>query len=100
MAATPRRLAELLSGPLDGQRFLVVCLDGFRMSGHLLVVTDLRDCGLDAAEGRLFVIDGGKALRAAIGSLREGLAETLTVDRPGVTGSLLRTRSRPNPSSR
>lgn len=99
VAATTRRLAELLSRPLDEQRFLVVYLDGFRMGGHLLVgalgvtaegtkvplgvvegttenaavvtdlVTDLRDRGLDASDGILFVIDGGKALRAAIGAV-------------------------------
>jgi transposase-like protein len=99
VAATSRRLTELLSRPLDGQRFLVVYLDGFRMGGHLLVgalgvtadgtkvplgvvegttenaavvtdlVTDLRDRGLDASDGILFVIDGGKALRAAIGTV-------------------------------
>ena len=195
VAATSRRLAELLSRPLDGQRFLVVYLDGFRMGGHLLVgalgvtadgtkvplgvvegttenaavvtglVTDLRDRGLDASAGMLFVIDGGKALRAAIGavfgtsapvqrcrrhkernvtdhlpeverplvlrrlraawaepdpvrataaleaiarglahqrpgaaaSVREGLAETLTVNRLGVGGSLLRTLESTNP---
>jgi len=195
VAATSRRLGELLSRPLGEQRFLVVYLDGFHMGGHLLVgalgvtadgskiplgvvegttenaavvtdlVTDLRDRGLDASDGILFVIDGGKALRAAIGtvfgtdapvqrcrrhkernvtdhlpeverplmqrrlraawaepdparataaleaiarglahqrpgaaaSLREGLAETLTVNRLGVGGSLLRTLESTNP---
>ena len=33
------------------------------------LVTDLRDRGLDASGGILFVIDGGKALRAAIGAV-------------------------------
>jgi transposase-like protein len=195
VAATTRRLAELLSRPLGEQRFLVIYLDGFRMGGHLLVgalgvttegtkvplgvvegttenaavvtglVTDLRDRGLDASDGILFVIDGGKALRAAIGSvfgtrapvqrcrrhkernvtdhlpeverplllrrlraawaepdpvqatarleaiarglahqrpgaataIREGLTETLTVNRLGVSGSLLRTLESTNP---
>jgi putative transposase len=195
VAATSRRLGELLSRPLDGQRFLVVYLDGFRMGEHLLVgalgvttdgtkvplgvvegttenaavvtglVTDLRERGLDVSGGILFVIDGGKALRAAIRSVfgtgaevqrcrrhkernvtdhlpeaerqlvlrrlraawvepdpvrakaaleaiarglahgrpgaaaavREGLAETLTVNRLGVTGSLLRTLESTNP---
>lgn len=195
VAATSQRLAELLSRPLGGQRFLVIYLDGFRMGEHLLVgalgvtldgakiplgvvegttentavvtglVTDLRERGLDAAEGILFVIDGGKALRAAIrqvfgtgaevqrcrrhkernvtdhlpeaerplmlhrlraawaepdpahakaaleaiarglahgrpgaaAAVREGLAETLTVNRLGVTGSLLRTLESTNP---
>jgi len=99
VAATSRRLTELLSRPLGEQRLLVVYLDGFKMGGHLLVgalgvtadgtkvplgvvegttenaavvtslVTDLRDRGLDASGGVLFVIDGGKALRAAIGAV-------------------------------
>lgn len=37
VAATGRRLAELLTRPLGGQRFLVIYLDGFRMAEHLLV---------------------------------------------------------------
>jgi putative transposase len=195
VAATSARLTELLSRPLDGQRFLVVYLDGFGMGEHLLVgalgvtadgtkvplgvaegttenaavvgalITDLRERGLDASAGLLFVIDGGKALRAAIrqvfgtgvpvqrcrrhkernvtehlpeverplllrrlraawaepdparakgqleaiarglahrrpgaaAALREGLAETLTVNRLGVSGSLLRTLESTNP---
>lgn len=195
VAATAGRLAELLSRPLDGRRFLVVYLDGFGMGDHLLVgalgvtadgtkvplgvvegttenaavvtrlITDLRERGLDASEGMLFVIDGGRALRAAIrgvfgtgalvqrcrrhkernvadhlpeaerplvlrrlraawaepdparakaaleaiarglahkrpgaaAAVREGLAETLTVNRLGVSGSLLRTLESTNP---
>lgn len=195
VTATSARLAELLSRPLDGQRFVAVYLDGFGMGEHLLVgalgvtadgtkvplgvvegttenaavvgalVSDLRDRGLDASAGILFVIDGGKALRAAIrqvfganapvqrcrrhkernvtehlpeaerplllrrlraawadpdparakgqleaiarglahrrpgaaAALREGLAETLTVNRLGVSGSLLRTLESTNP---
>lgn len=195
VAATAQRLAELLSRPLGEQRFLVIYLDGFRMGEHLLVgalgvttdgtkiplgvvegttenaavvtglITDLRERGLDASEGLLFVIDGGKALRAAIrlvfgtgaevqrcrrhkernvtdhlpeaerplvlrrlraawaepdpthagaqlqaiarglahrrpgaaAAVREGLAETLTVNQLGVTGSLLRTLESTNP---
>lgn len=128
-------------------------------------ITDLRERGLDASGGLLFVIDGGTALRAAIrqvfgtstpvqrcrrhkernvtdhlpeverplvlrrlraawaepdptpakaqleaiarglahqrpgaaAAVREGLAETLTVNRLGVTGSLLRTLESTNP---
>jgi len=195
VAATSARLVELLSRPLDGQRFPVVYLDGFGMGDHLLVgalgvtadgtkvplgvvegttenaavvgalISDLRDRGLDASAGILFVIDGGKALRAAIrrvfganalvqrcrrhkernvtehlpeverpllqrrlraawaepdpvharaqleaiarglahrrpgaaAAVREGLAETLTVNRLGVSGSLLRTLESTNP---
>src|SRR5439155_18420116 len=195
VAATAERLTELLERPLDGQRWLVVFLDGFGMGEHLLVgalgvtedgtkvplgvvegttentavctrlVTGLRDRGLDAERGVLFVLDGGKALAAAVrgvfgakaliqrcrrhkernvtdhlpeaerpliqrrlraawatpdpdqaraeletlarslahqrpgaaASLREGLAETLTVNRLGVGGKLLQTVESTNP---
>jgi putative transposase len=96
VAATAERLAELLARRLEDRRWLVVFLDGFGMSEHLLVgalgvaadgtkvplgvvegttenkavctrlVADLRDRGLDAERGVLFVIDGGKALERAI----------------------------------
>jgi hypothetical protein len=96
VTATAERLDQLLHRPLDGQRWLVVFLDGFGMGEHLLVgalgvtadgtkvplgvvegttenaavctrlVTGLRDRGLDAERGVLFVIDGGKALGAAV----------------------------------
>jgi transposase-like protein len=195
VAATAERLEELLHRPLGDQRWLVVFLDGFGMGEHLLVgalgvtadgtkvplgvvegttenkavclrlVTGLRDRGLDAERGVLFVIDGGKALAAAVAgvfgakaliqrcrrhkernvtdhlpeaerpliqrrlraawanpdpeqaraeldalarslarqrpgaaaSLREGLAETLTVNRLGVGGKLLQTLESTNP---
>jgi len=195
ITATAERLDQLLNRPLDGQRWLVVFLDGFGMGEHLLVgalgvtadgtkvplgvvegttentavctrlVTGLRDRGLDAERGVLFVIDGGKALAAAVravfghkalvqrcrrhkernvtdhlpeaerpliqrrlraawatpdpaqarteldvlvrglarqrpgaaASLREGLAETLTVNRLGVGGKLLQTVESTNP---
>jgi putative transposase len=195
VTATAERLDQLLHRPLDGQRWLVVFLDGFGMGEHLLVgalgvtadgtkvplgvvegttenaavctrlVTGLRDRGLDAEHGVLFVIDGGKALAAAVrgtfgantllqrcrrhkernvldhlpeaerpliqrrlraawatptpqqaraelealvrslarkrpgaaASLREGLAETLTVNRLGVGGKLLQTVESTNP---
>ena len=96
MTATAERLDQLLHRPLGGQRWLVVFLDGFGMGEHLLVgalgvtadgtkvplgvvegttentavclrlVTGLRDRGLDADRGVLFVLDGGKALGAAV----------------------------------
>ena len=96
VAATAERLDQLLNRPLGGQRWLVVFLDGFGMGEHLLVgalgvtadgtkvplgvvegttenkpvclrlVTGLRDRGLDPEGGVLFVIDGGKALAAAV----------------------------------
>jgi putative transposase len=195
VTATAERLTELLDRPLDEQRWLVVFLDGFGMGEHLLVgalgvtadgtkiplgvvegttentavctrlVTGLRDRGLDAERGVLFVLDGGKALAAAVrgvfgakaliqrcrrhkernitdhlpeaerpliqrrlrsawatpdaeqaqheldqlarglarqrpgaaASLREGLAETLTVNRLGVGGKLLQTVESTNP---
>lgn len=195
VAATAERLAEFRSRPLDDRRWLIVFLDGFDFAGHTMVgalgvdaqgtkvplgvvegstenaavcrslVSGLRDRGLDAAEGILFVLDGGKAaakavrdvfgdqaviarcrvhkernvldhlpeaerpwvrrklrqawanpdadeaaraLRAlaaqlekvnpdAAASLREGLADTLTVTRLGVTGSLLKTVTSTNP---
>lgn len=195
IAATAERLAEFRSRPLDDQRWLIVFIDGFDFAGHTMIgalgvtadgtkvplgvvegstenkavvrhlVTGLRDRGLDASEGILFVLDGGKALataardvfgelaviarcrvhkernvmdhlpeaerpwvrrklraawanpnadeaeaalRALAGqldkvnpdaaaSLREGLADTLTVNRLGVTGALLKTVMSTNP---
>jgi putative transposase len=96
VAATAERLAELLARRLDDRRVVVVFLDGLGMGEHLGVgalgvtddgtkvplgvaegttentavctrlVADLRDRGLDASRGVLFVIDGGKALDKAI----------------------------------
>ena len=195
IAATAERLAEFRSRVLDDQRWLIVFIDGFDFAGHTMVgalgvtadgtkvplgvvegstenatvvrhlVTGLRDRGLDASEGVLFVLDGGKALAKAVrdvfgdnaviarcrthkernlmdhlpdaerpwvrrklraawanpnaddaeaaltalaaqldkvnpdaaASLREGLADTLTVTRLGVTGSLLKTVMGTNP---
>lgn len=195
VAATAERLAEFRSRPLDDQRWLICFIDGFDFAGHTMVgglgvttdgtkvplgvvegstenasvvrglVADLRDRGLDASEGILFVLDGGKALAKAVrdvfgdhaviarcrvhkeknildhlpeaerpwvrrklraawanpnageaeaalkalagqlervnpdaaASLREGLSETLTVTRLGVTGSLLKTVMSTNP---
>ena len=195
IAATAERLDEFRSRPLDDERWLIVFVDGFDFAGHTMVgalgvsaegtkvplgvvegstenatvvrglISGLRDRGLDATEGVLFVIDGGKALAKAIGevfgdqaviarcrvhkernvldhlpeserlwvrrklraawanpdaeeaeaaltalagqlervnpdaaaSLREGLADTLTVTRLGVTGSLLKTVISTNP---
>jgi transposase-like protein len=195
VTATAERLDQLLNRPLGDQRWLVVYLDGFGMGEHLLVgalgvtadgtkvplgvvegttentavctrlVTGLRDRGLDADRGVLFVLDGGKALAAAVrgvfggkaliqrcrrhkernvtdhlpeaerplvqrrlraawanpdadqarheletlarslarkrpgaaASLREGLTETLTVNRLGVDGKLIKTVESTNP---
>jgi putative transposase len=195
ITATAERLAEFRSRPLDDQRWLICFVDGFDFAGHTMVgalgvtadgtkvplgvvegstenasvvrglVAGLRDRGLDASEGILFVLDGGKALSRAVryvfgelaviarcrahkernildhlpdaerpwvrrklraawanpnageaeaalralagqlervnpdaaASLREGLAETVTVTRLGVTGSLLKTVMSTNP---
>jgi transposase-like protein len=195
ICATAERLAEFRSRPLDDHRWLIVFVDGFDFAGHVMVgalgvtadgtkvplgvvegstenasvvrglIASLRDRGLDASEGILFVLDGGKALSKAVrdvfgdqaviarcrahkernvldhlpeaerpwvqrklraawtnpdageaeaalralagqldkvnpdaaASLREGLAETVTVTRLGVTGSLLKTVMSTNP---
>jgi putative transposase len=195
IAATAERLAEFRSRPLDDQRWLLCFVDGFDFAGHTMIgalgvtadgtkvplgvvegstenasvvrhlIAGLRDRGLDAGEGVLFVLDGGKALSKAVrdvfgdraviarcrahkernvmdhlpeaerpwvrrklraawanpdageaeaalralagqldkvnpdaaASLREGLAETVTVTRLGVSGSLLKTVMSTNP---
>jgi transposase-like protein len=195
ITATAERLAEFRARPLDDQRWLIVFIDGFDFAGHTMIgalgvtadgtkvplgvvegstenatvvrhlITGLRDRGLDASEGVLFVLDGGKALKTAVrdvfgdhaviarcrvhkernvmdhlpeaerpwvrrklraawanpnadeaeaalkalagqlekvnpdaaASLREGLAETVTVTRLGVTGALLKTVMSTNP---
>jgi transposase-like protein len=195
ITATAERLAEFRSRPLDDQRWLICFVDGFDFAGHMMIgalgvtaegtkvplgvvegstenasvvrhlITGLRDRGFDASAGTLFVLDGGKALKAAVtsvfgdhaviarcrahkernildhlpeaerpwvrrklraawanpnageaeaalralagqlerinpdaaASLREGLAETVTVTRLGVTGALLKTVMSTNP---
>jgi putative transposase len=109
VTATAERLDQLLHRPLGEQRWLVVFLDGFGMGEHLLVgalgvtadgtkvplgvvegttenkavctrlVTGLRDRGLDADRGVLFVLDGGKALgrRGPRGLRRQGARSTV-----------------------
>jgi putative transposase len=104
VAATAERLTALLGRPLGGHRWLIVFLDGFSMGEHLLVgalgvtadgtkvplgvvegttentavctrlVAGLRDRGLDAERGVLFVLDGGKALAAAVRNVFGGKA--------------------------
>ena len=192
---TAERLAEFRTRPLDDQRWLIVFVDGFDFADHTMVgalgvtsdgtkvplgvvegstenanvvrglIASLRDRGLDATDGILFVLDGAKALHKAVrdvfgelaviarcrlhkernvldhlteaerpwvrrklraawgnpsaraaeaalkalaaqldkvnpdaaASLREGMADTLTVTRLGVTGSLLKTVMATNP---
>ena len=94
--ATAERLAEFRSRPLGDQRWLICFVDGFDFAGHTMVgalgvtadgtkvplgvvqgstenaavvrglIADVRDRGLDASEGILFVLDGGKALAKAV----------------------------------
>jgi transposase-like protein len=96
VAATAERLAEFRSRPLGEHRFLVCFIDGFDFAGHMMIgalgvtadgtkiplgvvqgstenatvvrglVSGLRDRGLDATDGILFVLDGGKALSRAV----------------------------------
>src|SRR5438128_2477031 len=102
IAATRERLVELRNRDLSGQRWLVVFADGFdfadqQMVGGLAVSSDgtkvplgvvqgttenktvcktllrsAKDRGLDASQGLLFVIDGGKGLAAAIREVFDG----------------------------
>ncbi len=96
VAATTRRLEQLLSAQLDEQRWVIVYIDGFTFGEHQLVaalrvtvdgrkvplavvegttenatlvrrlLADLAERGLDASRGLLFVVDGSKALSSAI----------------------------------
>jgi putative transposase len=104
VAATEARLRALMSRRLDDERWLIVFIDGFGFAGHTLVgalgvtadghklplavvegstenktlatrlVANLRDRGLDASRGVLFVIDGSQALAAAVAAVFGGHA--------------------------
>lgn len=106
--ATAARLAAFRSRPLDDARWLICFVDGFDFAGHTMVgalgvtsegikvplgvvegstenatvvrglIADLRDRGLDASEGILFVLDGGKALSKAV---REVFGEHAVIGR-------------------
>ena len=95
-AMTAERLAEFRTQPLDDQRWLICFVDGFDFAGHTMIgalgvsadgtkvplgvvegstenanvvrglIASLRDRGLDAADGILFVLDGAKALHKAV----------------------------------
>jgi putative transposase len=96
VAATAERLGEFRARPLGDQRWLICFVDGFDFAGHTMVgalgvtndgtkvplgvvegstenatvvrglIAGLRDRGLDASDGILFVLDGGKALTRAV----------------------------------
>lgn len=96
VAATERALGELMSADLSGLDVVALMIDGVHFAGHLCVValgigidgtkhplglvegstenatvvkallTDLRDRGLDVTRPTLVVIDGAKALAAAV----------------------------------
>jgi transposase-like protein len=96
VSATATRLLEFRSRDLSSHRFLVVFADGFDFAGHTMVgalgvtadglkvplgvvegstenatvvrglMAGIRDRGLDASGGVLFVLDGGKALHRAV----------------------------------
>jgi putative transposase len=95
-AMTAERLAEFCTRPLDDQRWLIVFVDGFDFADHTMIgalgvtadgvkvplgvvegstenanvvrglIASLRDRGLDASDGMLFVLDGAKALHKAV----------------------------------
>ncbi len=96
VVATADQLAELMSRPLEDDRWLILFIDGFTFADHQLVgalgvtadgtkvplavmegttenktlvtrlLADLQDRGLDVSKGVLFVVDGSKALTRGI----------------------------------
>jgi putative transposase len=102
VGATRARLDELRERSLAGRRWLVVYVDGFDFAGQTMVgalgvddsgakvplgvvqgttenatvcrdlLAKAKDRGLDAAEGLLFVLDGARALHAAVTSVFDG----------------------------
>lgn len=102
VTATRARLDELRERSLAGRRWLVVYVDGFDFAGQTMVgalgvdadgnkvplgvvqgttenavvcrdlLTKAKDRGLDASRGMLFVLDGGKALHAAVKTVYDG----------------------------
>src|ERR687891_385985 len=99
VSRTREHLIELMSRPLDDLRLAVLMLDGIELKGRCCVVAlgidtdgvkhplglwdgstenatvattllaNLVDRGLDVEQGVLVVLDGGKALRAAVGEV-------------------------------
>ena len=102
VTATRARLDELRERTLTGRRWLVVYVDGFDFAGQTMVgalgvdadgnkvplgviqgttenamvcrdlLTKAKDRGLDASAGMLFVLDGAKALHAAVKAVFDG----------------------------
>ena len=78
VARTKQTLKELMSRRLDDVRLAVLMIDGIDLKGRTNIVAlgistdgvkippDLVDRGLDTEQGVLVVLDGAKALRAAV----------------------------------
>jgi len=116
VAATGERLAEFRTRDLSEQRWLICFVDGFDFASHTMVgalgvtadgtkvplgvvegstenativrglIAGLRDRGLDASEGILFVLDGAKALAKAV---RDVFGDQAVM---GVSGALCKRR--------
>ncbi|MGE0731684.1 MAG: hypothetical protein AB7O92_23515 [Acidimicrobiia bacterium] len=77
MAATRARLDELRNRDPSGRRWLVVYVDGFEFAGQTMigalgVDADGTKCPLGIMHGLLFVLDGAKALHAAVRDVVDG----------------------------
>src|SRR4051794_29344424 len=102
VTATRARLDELRERTLAGRRWLVVYVDGFDFAGQMMVgalgvdsegnkvplgvtqgttenavvcrdlLAKAKERGLDASRGMLFVLDGGRALHAAVRTVFDG----------------------------
>jgi putative transposase len=74
VAATAERLAELLARRLDGQRWLVIYLDGFGMGEHLLI--GALEVTADGTKVPLGVVEGSSENAAVATRLVADLAWT------------------------
>ncbi len=105
VAMTAKQMTFWLTAPLGDRHFPIVMIDGIHLGDHLVLIAlgidgegkkqvlglregdtengqvarallrDLLDRGLDQERGRLFVIDGAKALTSAIRKMFGSLAE-------------------------
>jgi putative transposase len=105
VAMTTKQMTTWLTTPLGDRHFPIVMIDGIHLGDHLVLIAlgidsegkkqvlglregdtengqvarallrDLLDRGLDQERGRLFVIDGAKALTSAIRKMFGSLAE-------------------------